>query len=103
MNVKLIYVTAPSCETAEQIAGTVVNEHLAACANIVDGATSIFRWDGKLCREKETVLILKTTEEKTAALIARIKELHPYECPCVVALPVESGNPDFLEWVCREI
>ena len=103
MSAKLVYVTVPSHKEAEQLAETVVTEKLAACANILDGVTSIFHWDGKLCREKEAVLILKTTEEKTAALTARIKELHSYECPCVVVLPIEGGNPAFLEWIEREL
>ncbi|NOU36941.1 MAG: divalent-cation tolerance protein CutA [Kiritimatiellaceae bacterium] len=103
MNNKLIYVTAPSREEAERIAEAVVTERLAACANILDGVTSLFHWEGKLCRENEAVLILKTTEEKTAALTARIKELHSYECPCVVVLPIEGGNPAFLEWIQHEV
>jgi len=103
MSTKLIYVTAPNRKEAEQIAETVVTERLAACANILDGVTSIFHWDGKLCRENEAVLILKTTEEKTAALTARIKELHSYECPCIVILPIDGGNPAFMEWIEREV
>jgi periplasmic divalent cation tolerance protein len=102
MKTKLIYVTAPSREEAEKIAEAVVTERLAACANILDGVTSLFHWEGKLCRENEAVLILKTTEEKTDALTARIKELHSYECPCIVVLPIEGGNPAFLEWLHSE-
>ena len=103
MSSKLVYVTAPSRKEAEKIAETVVTERLAACANILDDVTSVFHWEGKLCRENETVLILKTTEEKTDALTARIKELHSYECPCIVVLPIEGGNPAFLEWIAREV
>jgi len=99
MSPQLIYVTAPSRPEAEKIATTVVTENLAACANILDGVTSIFEWEGKLCRENETVLILKTAEERVGALTERIKELHSYDCPCIVALPIEGGNPDFLNWV----
>ncbi len=99
MSPQLIYVTAPSRPEAEKIATTVVTEKLAACANILDGVTSIFEWEGKLCRENETVLILKTAEERVGALTERIKELHSYDCPCIVALPIEGGNPDFLNWV----
>lgn len=99
MSSKLIYMTAPSRAEAEHIAEKVVTERLAACANIFDGVLSFFHWDGKLCREQEAVLILKTTEGNVAALTKRIQELHSYECPCVVALPIEGGNPDFLKWV----
>lgn len=99
MSVKLIYVTAPSKTEAEQIAEAVIAERLAACANFFDGVTSLFKWEGRLCRENETILILKTTADKVDSLTARIKELHSYDCPCIVALPVESGNFDFLNWV----
>ena len=99
MTTKLIYVTAPNPAEAERIAETILAERLAACANFFDGVTSLFEWDGKLCREQETILILKTGAEKTDALTARIKELHSYDCPCIVALPIESGNPDFLDWI----
>jgi len=99
MKTKIIYVTAPSRPEAEQIAETVVTEKLAACANILDGVTSIFEWEGKLCRESEAVLILKTSEERVDALTERIKQLHAYDCPCIVALPIDSGNSEFLHWV----
>lgn len=103
MSIKLVYVTAPNRNEAEQIAETVVAERMAACANILDGVTSVFHWDGKLCRENEAVLILKTTGEQVAALTGRIRALHSYECPCIAVLPVESGNPAFLDWVAGEV
>lgn len=99
MKTKLIYVTTASSNEAIRMAETVVTERLAACANILDGVTSIFHWEGKLCRENEAVLILKTTEEKTNELTARIKKLHSYECPCIVVLPIEGGNSEFLNWI----
>lgn len=101
MKMKLIYVTTAGSDEARRIAETVVTERLAACANILDGVTSIFHWEEKLCRETESVLLLKTTEARVEALTARIKELHSYECPCIVALPIEGGNQAFLEWVAR--
>ncbi len=103
MSVKLVYVTAPDRKEAEQIAETAVTERLAACANILDHVTSVFHWGGRLCRENETVLILKTTGERAAALTERIRALHSYECPCIAVLPVESGNPAFLEWIAGEV
>jgi len=103
MSVKLVYVTAPSRSEAEQIAEISVTEKLAACANILEGVTSIFEWEGALCRENESVLILKTTEERIEALTERIKQLHSYDCPCIVALPIESGNSDFLKWVAETV
>jgi periplasmic divalent cation tolerance protein len=103
MSAKLIYVTASSRAEAEKIAEAVVSEKLAACANLLDGVTSIFHWEGRLCRENEAVLILKTTEEKAGELTIRIKQLHSYDCPCIVILSIEGGNGDFLEWVAGEV
>jgi len=102
MKAKLIYVTTSSREEAEQIAETVVTEKRAACANIFENMTSVYEWNGTLCREQETVLILKTTVAQVDALTARTKALHSYECPCIITLPVESGNPDFLDWISRQ-
>ncbi len=99
MKTKLIYVTAPSREEAERITETVVTERLAACANIFDGVISVYHWEGKLCRENETVLILKTREGQLDRLMDRIKELHSYDCPCIVALPIEQGYAPFLKWL----
>ena len=102
MAVMFVYATAADLNEARNIARQVVEEQLAACANILPGAVSIFRWQGKLEEVEEVVLILKTTEQKLGPLIGRIKALHSYECPCVEALPVVEGNRDFLEWVVRE-
>jgi periplasmic divalent cation tolerance protein len=102
MSVMFIYATTEDAEEARRIGRQVVEEQLAACANIITGVTSIFRWEGKLEEASEAVLILKTTEEKLERVIARVKSLHSYECPCIEALPVVEGNRDFLEWVVRE-
>ena len=102
MSVMFIYATTADAEEARRIGRQVVEEQLAACANIIAGVTSIFRWEGKLEEAGEAVLILKTTEEKLTQAIARVKSLHSYECPCIEALPVVEGNRDFLEWVVRE-
>lgn len=102
MPVMFVYVTASDVEEAKSIGRRLVEEQLAACANILPGATSIFRWQGKLEEASEAVLVLKTTEQKLDTLINRAKALHSYDCPCIEALPVVEGNRDFLEWVVRE-
>ena len=102
MPVMFVYVTAADAEEAKSLGRQLVQEQLAACANILPGATSIFRWQGKLEEASEAVLILKTTEQKLETLIERAKALHSYDCPCIEALPVVDGNRDFLEWVVRE-
>ena len=96
------YVTAGSRDEALVIGRTVVEERLAACANVLDGATSIYWWQGALQQADEAVLILKTRAELVERLSARVRELHSYECPCVVALPIAAGNPAYFDWIARE-
>lgn len=102
MEFRFCYLTASSREEASSIAEAVVGERLAACANILDGMESVYWWQGKLTRSQEAVLILKTRAELVEALIAKVKSLHSYTCPCVVALPVVAGNPAYLEWLGAE-
>ena len=100
---RLIYMTAGSADEARMIGETLVAERLAACVNLIDGMTSIYHWQGDLQRDTETVLIAKTREDRVAALTERVKTLHSYDCPCVVALPVDDGNPQFLRWIDEQI
>ncbi len=102
MSQSLIYVTASSKGEAAAIGRKLVEERLCACANVVDGVTSFYWWDGALQEDAEAVLIAKTREDLVAAVTERIKELHGYACPCVVALPITGGNQDFLDWIERE-
>ncbi len=97
--VNFLYVTAPNRQAALALARALVQDRLAACANVIDGATSVYWWDGAVQEENEAILILKTSSEKTSETISKIKELHEYSVPCVVALPVVDGNSDFLHWV----
>jgi periplasmic divalent cation tolerance protein len=96
------YVTTGSREEALAIGRAVVGERLAACANVLDGMTSIYWWQGALEQAGEAVLILKTRAELVERLTSRIRELHSYDCPCVVALPIAAGNPGYLDWIARE-
>jgi periplasmic divalent cation tolerance protein len=99
---RFVYVTCASAEQAEAIGRALVEERLAACANILPGATSIYRWEGKIAVDREAALVLKSRAELIAPLTARVKALHSYTVPCVVALPIESGNADYLAWIARE-
>ena len=99
MTMVWVYVTTGTRDEALAIARAVVAERLAACANVLGELRSLYWWAGKVQDEPETGLILKTRREQTAKLVARVCELHSYECPCVVALPIEGGNPDFLAWI----
>lgn len=98
----LVYVTAGSKDEALTIARAAVEERLAACANVLSPITSIYWWEGKVQEEGEVSLILKTRADLVPALTQRIKALHSYTCPCVVALPITAGNPDFLAWIDTE-
>ena len=102
MSVAFVYVTAGTKEEAASIGRTVVGERLAACANLLPGITSVYWWEGKLEESGESALILKTRVELIEPLTARIKALHSYTCPCIVALPVAGGNAAFLDWVRAE-
>ncbi|OYQ34337.1 divalent-cation tolerance protein CutA [Niveispirillum lacus] len=100
--ISLVYVTTPDSDLARTIAADVVTAGLAACANIITGMESVYRWQGKVESATETVLILKTRSDGVAALSARVRALHPYEVPCILALPVTSGLPDYLAWLAAE-
>ena len=102
MKATIVYVTAASVDEARAIARDLVERKLAACANIFPSMTSVYRWEGAVQEEQETAIILKTRAEKIDALSARVKEIHSYDCPCVVALPVDGGNQEFLSWILRE-
>lgn len=99
---RLVYVTAPGRDEALAIARLVVTERLAACANLLGPITSVYWWDGRVNQEDEVALVLKTRQSLVEALTARIRQIHPYQCPCVVALPIVGGNPDFLAWIATE-
>lgn len=100
--VYFVYVTCADREEAGRIARSVVRERLAACANILGSIESVYWWDGELCEGEETALLLKTPDARKTELIERIKQLHSYDCPCVVCLPIADGNLDFLKWIVTE-
>ena len=97
-----VHITAPDRERAAAMARTLVEERLAACVNIVDGVRSIYAWQGKIADEAEVLCLVKTRAELLPALEARVRALHPYDVPCVIALPVVDGNPDYLMWIRAE-
>lgn len=97
-----VYVTVGSDAGAHRIASAVIEERLAACANILPPVTSVYRWQGKVEQGTEHVLVLKTRAALFERLERRIKDMHSYECPCIVALPIEAGHPPFLRWLAEE-
>ena len=97
-----IYVTCANEEEARHIGRTVVEERLAACANLLGKIESFYHWEGRLQQDTECALLLKTTGENLDRLTARVKQLHSYRVPCVVAWPISSGYPPYLDWVAEE-
>jgi periplasmic divalent cation tolerance protein len=95
----VVLCTCPDGAPAAHLAETLVTESLAACVNRLPGVVSYFRWEGRVQQDAETLLLIKTTEARLAALTARITELHPYELPEVVAVPVLGGLEEYLDWV----
>ncbi len=103
MNTNIIYITTENKQEAQKIGKVLVEERLAACVNIIDGMESMFWWEGEAQSESETILIAKTTSETIDKLTSRVQEVHSYDCPCVVALPIQGGNPEFISWIGEEV
>jgi periplasmic divalent cation tolerance protein len=95
----IILVTAPSRDEAARISESLVTERLAACVNIVPGVESIYWWEGKISRDQELLLVIKTTGERYAEVERRVKELHSYTTPEVIALRIERGSEDYIKWL----
>jgi periplasmic divalent cation tolerance protein len=98
-----LYVTCANREQARDIAHTLLEQKLIACANIMEGVTSLYRWLGELQQDTETVFIAKTRKDKVDAAMETIRKLHTYECPCMVAWPIVDGNPTYLKWVDEQL
>lgn len=97
--VLLVMTTFGNAETARTVARELVEQRLVACVNLLPGATSIYEWEGELCEEAEVVAILKTTCDGFAALESILTDLHPYEVPEIIALPVTTGSERYLDFV----
>lgn len=98
----MLYITAGSRDEAKKIGRALVEDRLAACANVIDGMESVYWWQGKLTEDREAVLIVKSRADDVSAVTARVKALHSYSVPCVVALPILDGNPAYLDWLGAE-
>ncbi|HJS33001.1 MAG TPA: divalent-cation tolerance protein CutA [Alphaproteobacteria bacterium] len=99
---RLLYITVGNIDEARRIARALVEERIAACANIVAAMESIYWWEGKPTEDREIIVIAKTRTALVERAIARVRELHSYTVPCVVALPILDGNRGFLDWIDAE-
>jgi periplasmic divalent cation tolerance protein len=95
--------TFPNPDKAAEVARTLVNEQLAACVNLVSQIRSIYRWQGEISDDTETLAVIKTTDERFEAMKERLVELHPYEVAEVIALPIEGGHAPYLAWVADSV
>lgn len=102
-NMLLVYVTIRDRRQARRLGARLVEERLAACVNVLGPITSIYRWKGRVQEDGEVALLAKTTAARWPALLRRVRELHTYETPCVVAVPLAAGHPDFLKWLAAEV
>ncbi|KAE8659251.1 Protein CutA [Hibiscus syriacus] len=95
----VVYVTVPNREAGRKLAGSIVKEKLAACVNIVPGVESVYEWEGKINTDPEELLIIKTRQSLLPALTEHVKANHEYDVPEVIALPINGGSPQYLEWL----
>jgi periplasmic divalent cation tolerance protein len=95
----VVLVTCGSEEEAIKIAQSLVEERLAACVNLVSPVRSIYRWEGKICDEKEWILIIKTQKQRFEELEKKAKSLHSYSVPEIIALPIIEGSSSYLDWL----
>ena len=96
---RLVFVTAPDRETARSLARGLVEARLAACANLIEGVTSVYRWQGAVEEEAEVLLVIKTTADRVAALERRLADEHPYDVPECVAVEPASVEARYLAWL----
>ena len=95
----VVFITTPNRDEAARLADVLVSERLAACVNIVPAIESVYRWEGKVTRDSEALMIIKTTDERYPDVERRVKELHSYSTPEVIALRIEQGSEQYLKWL----
>jgi periplasmic divalent cation tolerance protein len=95
----LVLTNLPDRESAEKLAALLVEQRLAACVNVLAACSSVYRWNGKIQRDEEHPLLIKTAGDRYPALQAAIRANHPYELPEIIAVPIAHGLPAYLDWV----
>ncbi|MBN1595542.1 divalent-cation tolerance protein CutA [candidate division FCPU426 bacterium] len=102
MELCVMYITVPNAESGETLAQALVEEKMAACVNRIPGLVSTYRWQGKIEKDQEELLVIKTRRELVDTIIMRVKSLHPYQVPEIIALPIIAGLKEYLLWVQQE-
>ncbi len=96
---QVILTTCPDRETAKTIANNLIAEKLAACVSIIDGIVSVYRWQGEIVEDNEVQLLIKTTSDNFIRLRNKIKQIHPYDMPEIIALNIQQGDMHYLNWI----
>ncbi|HDQ44054.1 MAG TPA: divalent-cation tolerance protein CutA [bacterium] len=99
----VVFSTASGGDEAERIARTLVEEKLAACVNVLPGIRSIYRWEDRVQQDDELLIVIKTTESRFPAVCDRIRDLHGYEVPEIVALPIIRGSEEYMDWISASV
>eukprot|EP00920_Eleutheroschizon_duboscqi_P032687 GHVT01078782.1.p1 GENE.GHVT01078782.1~~GHVT01078782.1.p1 ORF type:complete len:196 (-),score=18.34 GHVT01078782.1:437-1024(-) len=94
-----VFVTVPSEDVANNLAHVLVEDKVAACVNILPKLTSVYEWEGKIEKDEELLLMIKSRQALVPALTAMVKKFHPYDCPEVIAIPIVGGNQAYIEWI----
>ncbi|MFN3814359.1 MAG: divalent-cation tolerance protein CutA [Aquificaceae bacterium] len=94
----VVFITSPT-DKAQEIAKYIIDSKLGACVNIVPEVSSIYWWKGNVEYERESLLVVKTSERKFKELVERVKSVHPYSVPEIIALPIVGGNEGYLKWI----
>lgn len=103
MDYVLILSTVGKHKDAKYIANHLVTDKIAACVNIIPNLESVYKWDNKVCQENEFLLMIKTTADKEIALYESLKEIHPYDTPEIITLPIKKGSKDYLNWISESV
>ncbi|MFV1975263.1 MAG: divalent-cation tolerance protein CutA [Candidatus Scalindua sp.] len=101
-NYIIIYITTASVNEAKKIGRALVEEKLAACSNIISPIRSIYSWQGKICDDKEALMILKTRKQLFKQIVKRVEKLHSYDVPEIIAMPIIEGSSKYLSWLNEE-
>ena len=100
---KLLYIPCSGFDEAKEIASTLIEEKLIACANIQKEITSVYKWEGAMQSETESLLILKTSDQLAEATSQRVHELHSYDCPCILSYNAESESKGYADWIIKQL
>ena len=102
MDIVLVYCTVPNKKSAKEISSLLVKHRLAACVSMTDKVESVFSWDGKFCKETEILLTIKTVREHFEKINSLINDIHPYNVPEIIAVPVINCSEDYMKWIAHE-